>query len=250
MVSATFKSAAQLRHIAEAIGDLISDVNLDVSSTGISIQAIDSSHVCLISIVLTGDEIFESFNSEEDGSLGINVASLIKALKCAGADDRAIINNDGQKDTLNIKLSSTDDRVVEFSLKLMVIDAEQFTITERSGSAFKLPAKDFARAVKDLAGLGDTLQIQIDNDELIMECDGDVGRAKVTFKSEVSSLNKTTKTAFSLKHLVSITKAAALTDEVTIELVDGMPMCAEFALSPSSSVKFYLAPKIIVEGDD
>ena len=37
-----------LKRIVDAIKDLVQDVNLDISSGGISLQAMDSSHVALV----------------------------------------------------------------------------------------------------------------------------------------------------------------------------------------------------------
>jgi len=42
-----------LKKIVEAIKDLVTDVNLDVSPQGISLQAMDTSHVALVSLFLS-----------------------------------------------------------------------------------------------------------------------------------------------------------------------------------------------------
>lgn len=46
----------------------------------------DSSHVALVSMLLRNDG-FEHYRCDRNLSLGINLASMAKILKCAGNDD-------------------------------------------------------------------------------------------------------------------------------------------------------------------
>jgi proliferating cell nuclear antigen len=50
MFEVKFKEAATLKKIIESIKDLVKNVNIDVSNSGISMQAMDSSHVALVSL--------------------------------------------------------------------------------------------------------------------------------------------------------------------------------------------------------
>ena len=44
-----------LKRIVEAIKDLVNEINLDVTSSGISLQAMDTSHVALVSLSLSSE---------------------------------------------------------------------------------------------------------------------------------------------------------------------------------------------------
>jgi proliferating cell nuclear antigen len=48
MFEAKLLDATVLKRIVESIKDLVTDVNLDVNQQGISLQAMDSSHVALV----------------------------------------------------------------------------------------------------------------------------------------------------------------------------------------------------------
>ena len=48
MFEAKLNDGTVLKRIVDAIKDLVQDVNLDISETGISLQAMDSSHVALV----------------------------------------------------------------------------------------------------------------------------------------------------------------------------------------------------------
>lgn len=86
MFEARLVQGGILKKLIEAIKDLVTDANLDCSSTGVSLQAMDSSHVSLVSLFLRNDG-FQHYRADRNISLGLNLGSLSKVLKCAGNDD-------------------------------------------------------------------------------------------------------------------------------------------------------------------
>lgn len=83
MFEASFAQGSVLKKLVDALKDLVQDANFDISSSGISLQAMDSSHVCLVSLNLKEDG-FEHFRCDRNMSMGIHMANLAKILKCAG----------------------------------------------------------------------------------------------------------------------------------------------------------------------
>ena len=55
--------------VVEAIKDLIEDANFDCNSAGFSLQAMDSSHVSLVSLSLRSDG-FEHYRCDRNVSMG------------------------------------------------------------------------------------------------------------------------------------------------------------------------------------
>jgi proliferating cell nuclear antigen len=72
-----------LKKLCDGLKDLVTEVNLDVSSTGIQCQAMDSSHVCLVATQLRADG-FDHFRCDRNLTLGVSIPNLAKVLKCAG----------------------------------------------------------------------------------------------------------------------------------------------------------------------
>ena len=66
-----------LKKITEAMKDLVTEANFDCSTTGISLQAMDSSHVSLVALLLRADG-FDHFRCDRNISLGINLSSMGK----------------------------------------------------------------------------------------------------------------------------------------------------------------------------
>ena len=91
------------------------------------LQAMDTSHVSLVSLILR-DDGFEHFRCDRTLALGINLASITKVLKCAGNDDSIVLKSEDQGDQLTLMFESPNqDRISDFEIKLMDIDSEQKT---------------------------------------------------------------------------------------------------------------------------
>ena len=94
-----------LKKIIEATKELVETANWDCSSEGISLQAMDSSHVSLVSMLLRTDG-FESLRCDKNINLGINMASMAKILKCAANDDVISLETREETDALTLKFES------------------------------------------------------------------------------------------------------------------------------------------------
>lgn len=94
-----------LKKVLEAIKDLVNDANFDCSSTGFSLQAMDSSHVALVALLLRS-EGFEHYRCDRNISMGMNLNNMSKMLKCSGNDDIITIKADDGSDTVTFMFES------------------------------------------------------------------------------------------------------------------------------------------------
>lgn len=88
-----------LKKVLESIKDLVNDANFDCSATGFSLQAMDSSHVALVTLLLRS-EGFEHYRCDRNLTMGMNMGNMAKMLKCAGNDDIITIKADDGTDTV------------------------------------------------------------------------------------------------------------------------------------------------------
>jgi proliferating cell nuclear antigen len=65
----------------------------------------DSSHVALVSLLLRSDG-FEHFRCDRQLTLGLNLASMAKIMKCAGNDDVLTLKAEDEGDTLTFMFES------------------------------------------------------------------------------------------------------------------------------------------------
>jgi proliferating cell nuclear antigen len=105
MFEARLKQAGLLKKILEAVKDLVNEANFDCSSAGISLQAMDSAHVSLVALLLRADG-FEHYRCDRNLSLGINLGSMAKILKCAGNEDTVTVKADDNGDNVTFVFES------------------------------------------------------------------------------------------------------------------------------------------------
>ena len=73
MFEARLVQGSLLKKVLEAVKDLLNEATWDCSSTGMSLQAMDSSHVSLVSLMLRSDG-FDTFRCDRNMSMGINLS--------------------------------------------------------------------------------------------------------------------------------------------------------------------------------
>ncbi|TQV96794.1 proliferating cell nuclear antigen (PCNA) [Cordyceps javanica] len=248
-------SDADLSPVVDAIKDLVQDCNFDCNDSGIALQAMDNSHVALVSMMLKA-EGFSPFRCDRNIALGVNLTSLTKVLRAAQNEDILTLKADDAPDVLNIVFeSSENDRISEYDLKLMDIDQEHLGIPETEYAAtISMPSAEFRRICTDLSAMSESVGIEASKDGVKFSCNGDIGNGSVTLRSHTNvekpdlnvdiELTEPVSLTFSLKYLVNFCKAAGLSGQVKICLSSEVPLLVEYNLSGSSYLRFYLAPKI------
>ncbi|KAG8832677.1 proliferating cell nuclear antigen [Serendipita sp. 399] len=203
---------AKLSPSVTAVKELVTDANFDCDDEGIRLQAMDNSHVALVSLNLKS-EGFEEYRCDRPMTLGVNIASLTKVIKCAKDDDEVTLSATDQADTINLvynakgvfltilpllsfgvpglkngfflrrKLAS--DRVANYELKLMDIDQETLGIPETEYDAtVTLPSAEFARLCRDLSALGESVKIEVSKEGIRFTSEGDSANGSVLLKAE------------------------------------------------------------------
>jgi proliferating cell nuclear antigen len=143
--------------VVDAIKDLVQDCNFDCNDSGIALQAMDNSHVALVSMMLKA-EAFSPFRCDRNIALGINLTSLMKVLRAAQNDDILTLKAEDTPDVVNLVFeSANNDRMSEYDIKLMDIDQEHLGIPETDYAAsITMPSSEFQRICRDLAALSES----------------------------------------------------------------------------------------------
>nr|6O09_A Chain A, Proliferating cellular nuclear antigen 1 [Arabidopsis thaliana]6O09_C Chain C, Proliferating cellular nuclear antigen 1 [Arabidopsis thaliana]6O09_D Chain D, Proliferating cellular nuclear antigen 1 [Arabidopsis thaliana]6O09_F Chain F, Proliferating cellular nuclear antigen 1 [Arabidopsis thaliana]6O09_H Chain H, Proliferating cellular nuclear antigen 1 [Arabidopsis thaliana]6O09_K Chain K, Proliferating cellular nuclear antigen 1 [Arabidopsis thaliana] len=249
-----------LKKVLESIKDLVNDANFDCSSTGFSLQAMDSSHVALVSLLLRS-EGFEHYRCDRNLSMGMNLGNMSKMLKCAGNDDIITIKADDGGDTVTFMFESpTQDKIADFEMKLMDIDSEHLGIPDAEyHSIVRMPSNEFSRICKDLSSIGDTVVISVTKEGVKFSTAGDIGTANIVLRQNttvdkpedaiVIEMKEPVSLSFALRYMNSFTKATPLSDTVTISLSSELPVVVEYKVAEMGYIRYYLAPKIEEEED-
>ncbi|KAJ3248019.1 proliferating cell nuclear antigen [Chytriomyces hyalinus] len=258
MLECTIEQASTLKKILDAVKELVADANFDCSDAGLSLQAMDNSHVALVALLLRSTA-FSPFRCDQNLSLGINLSSFSKILKCANNDDTVTLKADSGVDTINLAFESKNGaRQSEYDLKLMDIDSEHLGIPDTPYEAtVKMSSAEFQRICRDLRILNESIVIDVTKEGVKFSSSGDLGNGSIFIKSGQSSIDEkdedtaTTITlqspvslTFSLKYLCDFAKATPLSNTVTLSLSNDVPLLVEYAVNEVGYIRYYLAPKI------
>lgn len=255
MFEAELKEAQLLKKIVEATKELVNDVSFDVSNTGLSMQAMDSSHVALCFMHLK-NEGFDRFRCDKKQSLGLNLASFSKVLKCANNDDTVTLKAEEKADTITLMFENrAQSKFMDFELTLMDIDSELLTIPDTEYECvIEMDSSEFQKIIRDLQVLGDTCWISCTKEGVTFSVKGDIGTANIVLKHTASTDDKDSKgikiemqeavnLCFTLSFLNHFTKATPLSKKVTLSMSPDIPVVVEYNMEGAGYIRYYLAPK-------
>jgi len=251
------KNGDVLVKIVAALSEIVKDVNIDCRELGMSLQAMDSSHVALISMLLRA-EGFEPWECQESCQLGIHVEHLTRLLRCMHSKDSLEMNYADGEELEFIFKNQTEDRVAHFSLKLMEIDAEHLGIPETDyKTCVRMSSTEFMRICRDLS-FGDTLVIKVTKDEISFSAMGELGCGTMSMRNSTATDEEESEAtlidsreditqSFALRYLQNFTKATPLSKIVTLRMTLDIPLLVEYKIDELGYIRYYLAPKIDVE---
>nr|CAD2173094.1 unnamed protein product [Meloidogyne enterolobii]CAD2186352.1 unnamed protein product [Meloidogyne enterolobii] len=258
MFEAKFSNAGLFKKIIEAIKDLVSDAPFDCSESSLCLQAMDGSHVALVSLKLEIG-IFDVYRCDRTISLGLNSGELNKVLKCAKADDTLMIQfQDGEKDTVTFTLEDNKGRKQDITLKLLDLDNEHLGIPDQKYSAvIEMPSAEFKKVCSDIATFSDTMTIIATKSNIVFKGSGDAVTNTISYSKDRTAddeeddddrvdfnVKEKVTLNFSIKYLTNFTKASSLSPRVRLSMSDAVPIVIEYEIEGNGFLRFYLAPKI------
>ena len=93
------------KKIIDSLSSLVNEVNLEATSNGLSLQAMDSAHVSLVALSMK-EEGFEEYRCDKNTTLGLNLLDLGKVLKLAKPNDVMTILANEDNSFLTIKFDN------------------------------------------------------------------------------------------------------------------------------------------------
>lgn len=261
MLEAKLVHSSLFKKIIDSMKELVKDVNFDCSPTGMYLQAMDSAHISLVCLLIER-EGFEFYRCDNNISMGINLPTLSKMLKCSGNDDTITIKSHDLGETVTITLESqTGERTTEFDLKLIDINSDKLDIPETNYTAVvKLPSSEFARISKDLASIGDTVTVSINDTTINFSASGPIGEANIILRQKTSENNQSCDVSiavqepvsmgFAVRYFNSFAKATSLSENVVVSMRKDLPMVVEYKIKDIGNLRFFLAPRVMDEDLD
>jgi proliferating cell nuclear antigen len=160
----------------------------------------DNSHVALVSVKFQAPA-FKRYRCDRPIPLGVNLTSLTKVLKCAKDDDICTLKAADEGDVLNLVYEAKSesfgvflfggtevfrlgsDRIAEYDMKLMDIDADTLNIPETEYDVrVTMQSSEFSRIVRDLSLLGESVRIEVSKEGVRFASDGEAANGSVLLR--------------------------------------------------------------------
>ena len=261
MIELVFSQASFFKRIIDSLKDLVEDITFNCNNDGLTLQAIDVSHVALISIELSSDT-FERYTCPNEFELSFNVSTLLKVLKSASATDSLTIKTDNQNDDIEMQLNSpNDEKSTRFRLRPVDVSKENVSIPEHQYKAkLSLGSEGFKQLVSSLSKVNDTVLVKCIEGSVSFTVSDTLLSATTTYNpGEVPgsvdddvevNVSEACKVSYALRYLKAISAASALTGRVNLCFSTNFPLLIEYQLTEGGYVRFYLAPKVDDEAND
>lgn len=263
MFEARLIHGQRLRKILDAVKDLVNEAGWECNPNGMSLQAMDTSHVSLVAAQLKS-EAFDKYRCDKPINLGMSLTNLSKFLKCASTDD--IITLKATDDCDKISLLFEDKNATEsseYELKLINIDSDYLGIPDQEYPVeIEMPSTKFQRICKDLVQIGEAVTISCVKESVRFSISGDLGSGSVNL-NQIKNADKPDEDvsikmvepiclSFALKYLNQFAKATPLSSRVKLSLRSDAPLVVSYSIPNEEDdeseevgyIKYYLAPKI------
>ncbi len=253
MFKASYKSAGNFIKIVDALATMIDVATFKVSPAGLSLKAMDPSHVAMVDLQLS-KEAFSDYKCDKELPIRINLTDLNRFMKRGAANDSLELSLDQQTNKLKIKFEKGKSHRT-FSLGLITEDEEEESPTPNIdfNAKFSLGTDELQRAIKDAQIIGDYITFSISEEVLTLEASGDSGDVTINFEElKDKQLKKGKQNAiYSLEYLADIIKAGSVSDSVNIEFSTEMPIQFSFPIeNDMGKIKYFLAPRVEEEEEE
>ncbi|XP_037413672.1 proliferating cell nuclear antigen-like [Triticum dicoccoides] len=257
-----------LQGVLEAILDLVNVANVDCSSEGFSLQALDTEHVVFLSLFFPS-EVFRSYRCDEDCSMGIAIADMVDLLRASNDGDIITIKvTDQNFEDITLTFESPDEaKTTDMDLQLVYVDApshrlkisEWHDMESEYQAIFCMPSAQFMLNCKSLSVIGDDAVVVIRVNEEVISF-STKGKRRCVNISHV--LNKTDKhvtlthargpvsLALNLRYMKSCAKVSTLFDQVKIGLSTTLPLMVECKIAEKGYIRYFVATKNLTEEEE
>ncbi|RAP51122.1 MAG: proliferating cell nuclear antigen (pcna) [Methanosphaera sp. rholeuAM270] len=224
----------------DAISSIVEEVQIEVDSDGLRLNAIDRSHITYVHLELK-PTLFDIFECDKPIKLNLDTGELMKVLKRSKSDDvmelsvdagNLIITFEGQvKKTFKIKLIDLDDDApappkIEYPVTIPI------------------PIKTLKESIQDIEIVAGRVVISVDENNLTLTADGDFSDAIVEYLHG-EKVEEPVRSVFTVEHIKEMLKAEKFADKTSISLGDDMPLTVSLELSDNQGeLTFLLAPRI------
>lgn len=238
-----------IRILFEALKDILTDVNLQISNDGLKIISMDGSKQAVVNLKLEASK-FEKFHCFKPIKAGINMTSLYKIIKSVKNSDIItfyILQESSTK--LHIEIENKEKKTVILTvLKLLDLDEDLLEIPNIAFDTVKtMPSNDFQSYIRELSIITNKIKLESVNNTFSLSGEGDFAETKINVgdsnNDELARTHSSSGT-FYIKYLLLFTKSTNLCTTVEIYLKNKFPLILVYNVANLGKLQYCLAPLV------
>jgi proliferating cell nuclear antigen PCNA len=240
------KKAVEFVELIKLIKALSQHLTCICNSEQLYIQVMDSSHVCLVDLIIPNTW----FYMYESSNITFSMSSVILSKICSMYTLDSIIEiiiDEENPDKCNIHILHNLQNKL-FSIPLMDIEKDTLTTNELDTKLdFQMKTKILEKYLTELSSFGEELIIECYDDKIFLSTEGSEGNFKIEIENnnleEFNVIeNYKYKGAYSIKYLQYISKLFITYSNISLYLDENSPLMVTFT-STDIKIKFFIAPK-------
>lgn len=224
----------------DAISSIVDEVQIEVDSDGLRLNAIDRSHITYVHLELK-ESLFDIYECDKPIKLNLDTEELMKVLKRSKSDDVMELTVDAGS------LVITFEGAVKKTFKVKLIDLEYDAPTPPQIEypvEISMPISTLKETIQDIEIVADRVAFSVDPDNLTLTAVGDFADAEVEYLHG-EQVEENVRSIFAIENIKEMLKAEKFADSTYISLGSDMPLTLSLKLlNDEGELTFLLAPRI------
>lgn len=224
----------------DAISSIVDEVQIEVDSDGLRLNAIDRSHITYVHLELK-ESLFDIYECDKPMKLNLDTEELMKVLKRSKSDDVMELTVDAGSLVLTFEGS------VKKTFKVKLIDLEYDAPTPPQIEypvELSMPISTLKETIQDIEIVADRVAFSVDADNLTLTAVGDFADAEVEYLHG-EQISEDVRSIFAIENIKEMLKAEKFADSTTLSLGNDMPLTLSLKLiNDEGELTFLLAPRI------
>ncbi len=236
-------SVKNLKEIADLLNTVVTEAKFKLDQTGISIKAVDPSHVAMISIDIP-KELFTEYSLEKDDELAIDVEKLKTTLKVARDSDEITVKIEKDKIAFEIgavirTMNLLDGNAVSIP-RIPKITSEFYVV---------LAKQEFDKGLRAAEDVSDSIKLSLSATEFKAKSSSETEESELILPKDLLkevSCESPVKSSYPIEYLIKFTRALQSCEEFKLSFRDDYPLTVDFRFGKDSLINgaFYLAPRM------
>ncbi len=230
-----------LAKVVDIISELVTEVRLKFSDSGMSLVAMDPANISMVSFKIPKSS-FSQFETKDE-VLGVNLDNLKQILRRCNSGSSLTMET---KDNM-VKINIQDRIKRNFTLNLIEVESEERNIPNLEfTSVVEMSSVDLINAIEDCAIVADACTFKIHDGKFIVEAKS-LNSAMSEFSGDEAKIQaEDCKSKYSVEYMQKFLKGAKLCEKSILKFAEDHPLRIDFK-TPEMELSFILAPRVETE---